>query len=93
MAELHPIVDVTAVRVLSRYIIEVEFEDGAVKVMDLEPLLWGDAFEAVRSDYDQFCAVAVDPDAGTIVWPNGADVSPRMLYEQSRSAIPHPAGA
>lgn len=93
MAELQSIVDVTAVRVLSRYIIEVEFEDGAVKVMDLEPVLWGDAFEALRGDYDHFCAVRVDPDAGTIVWPNGADVSPRMLYEKGRSAIPHPAGS
>jgi hypothetical protein len=84
-------VDVTSVRVLSRYIVELEFADSAVKVVDLEPFLWGEAFTPIREDYALFCAVEVDPDAGTIVWPNGADLSPRALYEQGRSAIPRPS--
>jgi hypothetical protein len=28
-----------------------------------------------------FAQVAVDRDAGTIVWPNGADLDPDVLYE------------
>lgn len=31
--------DVTGVRVLSRYIVELTFETGEVKVLDLKPLL------------------------------------------------------
>lgn len=88
MSDLSPAVDVTSVRVLSRYIIELGFADGAVKVLDLEPFLWGEAFEPLRDDYAMFCAVEVDAEAGTIAWPNGADLSPRALYEQGREAVP-----
>lgn len=91
MTDLHPIVDVVAVRVLSRYIIEVTFADDEVKVIDLEPVLWGEAFAPLVADYELFKAVGVDPDAGTIVWPNGADISPRMLHEKGRPAVPHAA--
>jgi hypothetical protein len=93
MTDLQPIVDVVAVRVLSRYILELTFAGGEVKVIDLEPLLWGEAFAPLRSDYDLFQAVTVDADAGTIVWPNGADISPRTLYVESRPAVPHAAHA
>ena len=88
MSDLTPVVDVVSVRVLSRYVVEVGFADGQTKVLDLEPLLWGDAFAALTADYDLFCAVEVDTDAGTIVWPNGADISPRALYEQGKPAVP-----
>jgi hypothetical protein len=91
MTEFEPIVDVTAVRVVSRYIVEVGFADGEVKVVDLEPHLWGEAFEPLVQDYGLFCAVAVDKDAGTITWPTGADISPRALYQQGRPAHPRPA--
>lgn len=91
MSELEPVVDVTSVRVLSRYIVEVRFANGEVKVIDLEPHLWGEAFEPLLNDYELFCAVAVDEDAGTIAWPTGADISPRALYEQGRPAVPRPA--
>ena len=91
MTEFEPVVGVTSVRVVSRDIVEVGFADGEVKVVDLEPHLWGKAFEPLLQDYEVFCAVAVDEDAGTITWPNGADISPRALYQQGRPAIPRPA--
>ncbi len=82
------IVDVTGARVLARYIVELTFETGEVKVIDLEPLLKGPVFEPLLRDYHLFEQVHVDAEAGTIVWPNGADVSPRTLYRHSRAAVP-----
>ena len=88
MSELAPLIDVAGVRVLARYVVELTFADGAVRVIDLEPLLWGPMFEPLVADYDLFCQVTVDGDAGTIVWPNGADISPRTLYAESKPAVP-----
>ena len=88
MTDLEPLIDVTGVRVLARYVVELTFADGNVRVIDLEPLLWGEVFAPLVSDYSLFRQVRVDPDAGTIVWPNGADISPRTLYAESKPAVP-----
>ncbi len=88
MNELPPLIDVTDVRVLARYVVALSFADGSERVIDLEPLLWGPMFEPLLSNYELFRQVKVDPDAGTIVWPNGADISPRTLFAESKPAIP-----
>ena len=88
MSDLAPLIDVTDVRILARYVVELTFADGSERVIDLEPLLWGPMFEPLVSDYDLFRQVTVDPDAGTIVWPNGADISPRTLFSESRPTVP-----
>lgn len=85
---MEPITDVTDVRVLSRYIVELTFETGEVRVLDLEPLLGGPVFEPLKQDYELFKQVRADAEAGTIVWPNGADISPRTLHQRSRDAVP-----
>jgi hypothetical protein len=83
-----PVVPVTGVRVLGRYVLELTFETGEVKMIDLEPDLKGEIFEALRADYSLFCQVRVDPEAATIVWPHGADYSPRTLYAESKPVVP-----
>ena len=88
MSEIAPLIRVTGVRVLARYIVELTFEDGAVKVIDLEPYLWGEMFEPLTADYDLFRQGAVDERGGTICWPNGADLSPRRLYAEAKAVIP-----
>jgi hypothetical protein len=88
MDELAPLIDVTAVRVLARYVVELEFANGETRVIDLEPFLWGEVFEPLRADYDLFRKVRVDAEAGTVVWPNGADLSPRTLYAESTLTVP-----
>lgn len=72
-------VDVTSVRIISGYVVELAFDDGAVRRVDLEPFLEGPVFERVRLDPDFFRAVAVDSETGTIAWPNGADIDPLVL--------------
>ena len=54
MSKLTPIIDGTAVQVLARYVVEVTFADGAVRVIDLEPYLTGPLYKSVRASYDVF---------------------------------------
>jgi hypothetical protein len=72
---------VTDVRVLDGYRIELAFSDGVRGVVDLANRIVGrgGVFEALQ-DPEFFRRVAVNNEVGTIVWPNGADFCPDMLY-------------
>lgn len=85
---MEPFKHVSDVRVLGRYVVELEFEGRERRVVDLEPLLVGPAFDELLGDYTLFLQVRVDPEIGTIAWPNGADLSPRTLYARSRPSVP-----
>jgi len=50
-----------------------------VREINLEPVLYGELYEPLR-DHDFFRQVTVDAEAGTIVWPNGADFDPDLLF-------------
>lgn len=65
---------------LSEYKLLLTFKNGVTKLVDLESHLDGEIFEPLK-DIDYFRTVRVDPDIETIVWNNGADVSPDFLYE------------
>ncbi len=69
------------VKVLDGFEVELEFASGEVKVVDLARYLNHPIFEPMKRDPGLFRAVHVDHEAGTIVWPNGADMCPDMLYE------------
>lgn len=86
---LHP--RVTAVAVVGRYTLRLEFRDGTTGTVDFAPMLAssGGVFEALR-DPVAFAAVAVDHEAGTIVWPNGADIDPDVLYETAHAGAMKP---
>jgi hypothetical protein len=64
----------------SEYKLLITFEDSSVRLVDLYPHLDGDVFEQLR-DINYFKTVKVSPDLDTIVWENGADISPDFLYE------------
>ena len=74
------LMDIQSVEVLEGYVVRLAFSDGTEKVVDLEIYLRGPIFERVRNDMNYFRSVYVDHDAGTIVWPNGADIDPNVLY-------------
>ncbi len=74
---MHFVEDVTYI---SEYKLLLTFEDGVVKLVDMEPYLDGQIFEPLK-DIDYFKTVRVNPDIDTIVWDNGANVSPDFLYK------------
>jgi len=72
--------DVVEVRSLGGYRLYLRFEDGVQGEVDVAGFVRFDGvFEALR-DPARFAEVRVNPDLGTICWPNGADLAPDVLY-------------
>ncbi len=62
----------------------VRFADGTTADVDLRYLLdYEGVFEPLR-DPAYFASLKADTDAGTIVWPNGADIAPETLYAHAQ---------
>jgi hypothetical protein len=78
MERLGRLVRVRAVEPLDRFRVRLEFEDDTQKEVDLEPYLHGPIFQPIRSDPVVFRSMKVK--GGTIVWDNGADIDPDVLY-------------
>ena len=74
-------VRIRAVEPLEDFTVRLEFTDNTVKKIDLAPYLHGPIFEPMRKDLQLFRSVRVDPRMGTIVWDNGADIDPDVLYK------------
>jgi hypothetical protein len=76
----HQMRRVTAVEVPDNgFLLLVHFDDGTVKNINLEPVLYGELYGPLRKR-ELFDKVTVDDEVGTLVWPNGADFDPDMLY-------------
>ena len=61
------------------YVVEFTFTDDSRREIDLGEYLSGPIFEPLR-DIEAFKKFKVDRELGTIVWPNGADIDPDVLY-------------
>lgn len=73
-------VRITRVEPLDGVAVRLSFTDGSDKTVDLRPYMRGPIVEPLLRDAALFRAVEVDPELGTIVWPNGADLDPDVLY-------------
>ena len=71
---------VTDVRYLEDYKLELSFNDGVIKEVDLKGELYGEVFESLR-EVEYFKQVVVNEETNTIEWPNGADFAPEFLHE------------
>jgi hypothetical protein len=72
---------IKSVVVLDGFRVRLGFTDGSVGEVDLAPYLRGPVFEPLLHDRKLFAAVRVDPECETIVWPNGADMDPDVLFD------------
>lgn len=62
------------------YTLRVNFDDDTSQVIDFKPVLEGELFGPLR-ELSLINQVRVDPDAHTLVWPNGADFDPATLHD------------
>jgi hypothetical protein len=72
---------VTQVRHIGEYRLELTFTDGTRGELDFKERVVGrgGVFTSLQ-DIEFFKQVRVDPEAGTIVWPNEVDFCPDVLY-------------
>lgn len=80
MLPFQKLVRVQKVETLHDFWVRLTFTDGTCREVDLERFLHGPIFEPLRRDPTLFHAVRVDPRMGTLVWENGADIDPDVLY-------------
>ena len=86
--------DVVEVRPLNGYRLRLRFEDGARGVVDVSRRVsFEGVFEPLR-DPEYFRQVRIDAELGTVVWPNGADLDPLILYSlvTGKPTLGHGAG-
>ena len=78
------LIDITKVKPLPGRKVSLVFEDGLQAVVDMDRVLksYTGVFASLL-DQNYFQLVKVDPELGTIVWPNGADVCPDVLYSHA----------
>jgi hypothetical protein len=70
----------TQVRPLGDNRLEITFEDGVRAELDFSPLIERGGLFAELRNAAIFAQVCVDSEAETLVWPNGADICPDVLY-------------
>jgi len=72
--------DIIKVKPLKDFHLQLEFEDGVKGEVDIRKLVkFRGVFESLE-DETFFARVDVNPEWGTIFWPNGADLDPDVLY-------------
>jgi hypothetical protein len=73
-------IEVRGVKPLEKFQVLLEFSTGEQKIVDLGPFLRGPIFESLRQNPELFRSIRVDEELGTVVWENGADIDPDVLY-------------
>ena len=77
---IHQIHRVTQFSHVGPFTLSVVFTDGTEQRIDFAPVLHGVLFGPLQ-DPTMFKGVTLDAEAGTLVWPNGADFDPATLHD------------
>ena len=87
------LLDVIEVKYIADYRLFIKFEDGMAGEVNFKPhLKFRGVFAPLRSK-KKFAEVMIEPEGGTICWPNGADWAPETLYELLLEQTGRKAGA
>lgn len=79
---MDPLPLVTQATYEGEYKILLKFNDGIEGIVDFEDWLEGPVFEPLR-DREVFQRFFIE--AGTVTWPNGADIAPETLHERAQA--------
>jgi hypothetical protein len=75
---------VSHVQYVGDYWLRLTFSDGSVGDIDFRDQVVGrGGFFAPLEDLNFFRRVQVDPEGRTLIWPNGVDLCPVVLYSQA----------
>ena len=72
--------DIVAIKQLAGYQLWLRFEDGVEGVVDISQLIQFSGIFTPLQDRATFAQAQIHPELGTIVWQNGADLDPDVLY-------------
>jgi hypothetical protein len=72
--------DIVEIRPLGGYRLYLRFEDGVDGELDLADVIDFEGIFAPLKDENEFAKMTLNAELGTIVWPNGADLDPDVLY-------------
>ena len=79
--------DVVGVECADGYRLLLTFEGGEQREVDIAAFVPLDGLPASLKGPLYFRQVRVEPEVGTIVWPNRADLCPDVLYERSHPTV------
>jgi hypothetical protein len=74
--------NVVSVEQIGSYRLRLRFDDGAEGEVDVQAMVEFKGVFAPLQAPEFFSQVRVDEDAGTVVWPNGADLDPLVLHSR-----------
>jgi hypothetical protein len=75
---------VVGVAVVGDRVLRLLFSDGMVGDVDFSSERWVGVL-APLNDPAYFATVRVNPEAGTVAWPDGIDLAPEPLYAQAKA--------
>ncbi len=81
------IIHVTKIQVVGPHSLDLTFDNGVHKRVNLRRELYGPIFEPLR-DPAYFAKAYLDPDSHTVTWPNHADFAPDFLYHLEAEEMP-----
>ena len=81
------IIHITEVKIAGPHSLELTFDNGVRKRVNLRRELYGPVFEPLR-DPAYFAQAYLDPDSRTVTWPNHADFAPDFLFQLEPEVIP-----
>jgi hypothetical protein len=72
------------VQYLHEYVLRLSFVDGVEAELDFANKVVGrGGVFAPLAEIAYFAQVTVDPEAQTLIWPNGLDLDPDLLYAEA----------
>ncbi len=74
--------EIVSAEPLDQYRLLLKFDDDSEGIVEIAKLIrFEGVFEPLR-DENYFRTVEVNPEFGTVVWPNGADLDPLVLWSE-----------